>query len=142
LARMIKVHCLTPWLGSDDRVSSEGHVDTFSSAAIASLGVEHNLGQQGGSLTGLAIVGINIAIIKTHGTSGNIIGVRVILAAWFTDVVETIGFTVLALNSLTIIISGTDSSQSLIAVGISLTLVRDLLASIGVRVTEISSIAV
>ena len=59
---------------------------------------------------------------------------------WFTDVVETIGFTVLALNSLTIIISGTDSSQSLIAVGISLTLVRDLLASIGVRVTEISGL--
>jgi len=139
---MIKIHSLTPWLGSNDRVSSEGHVDTFSGAAFTSLGAEHNLGQQGGSLTGLAVVGINIAIIKTHGTSWNIIGVRVILAAWFTDVVETIGFTVLALNSLTIIISGTDSSQSLIAVGISLTLVRDFLASIGVRVTEISSITV
>ena len=100
-------------------------------------------------------MGIDIAIVKTDWTSGNLIRVRVILAAsrkdgkdiinivlhtWFTDVVETIGFTVLALNSLTIIISGTDSSQSLIAVGISLTLVRDLLASIGVRVTEISSL--
>jgi len=139
---MIKIHGLASWLGCDDRVSSKSHVDTFSGAAIASLGAEHNHVQQGGSLTGLAIVGINIAIIKTHGTSGNFIGVRVILAAWFTDVVETIVFTVFALNSLTIIISSTDSSKSLIAVSISLTFVWDFLASIGVRVTEVSGITV
>ena len=100
-------------------------------------------------------MGIDIAIVKTNWTSGNLIRVRVILAAsrkdgkdiinivlhtWFTDVVETIGFTVFALNSLTIIISSTDSSKSLIAVSISLTLVWDFLASISVRVTEVSGL--
>ena len=100
-------------------------------------------------------MGIDIAIVKTDWTSGNLIRVRVILAAsrkggkdiinivlhtWFADVVETIGLTVFALNSLTIFVSGTDPSQALITVGISLTLVWDLLASIGVRVTEVSSL--
>ena len=82
MARVIEIHGLASWLGSNDRVSSEGHVDTFSSAAFTSLRAEHNLGQPGGITAGsLAVVGFNIAVIKTHGTSGNIIGVRVILAA-------------------------------------------------------------
>ena len=62
------------------------------------------------------------------------------LSTWFTDIVETIGLTIFALNSLAIIVSGTDPSQSLITVGISLALVWDFLASIGVRVTEVSSL--
>ena len=62
------------------------------------------------------------------------------ISTWFTDVVETIGFTVFALNSLTIIISSTDSSKSLIAVSISLTFVWNFLASIGIRVTEVSGL--
>jgi len=90
----------------------------------------------------LAVVGVDIAIIETDWTSWNLVGVRVILAAWFADIVETIGLTIFALYSLTIVISGTDSSESLITVGIGLTLVWDLLASIGVRVTEVSGIAV
>ena len=64
----------------------------------------------------------------------------VIGSTWFTDIVETIGLTIFALYSLTIVISGTDSSESLITVGIGLTLVWDLLASIGVRVTEVSGL--
>jgi len=87
-------------------------------------------------------VGIDIAIVKTDRTSGNLIRVRVILAAWFADVVETIGLTIFALNSLTISISGTNSSESLITVRISLALVGDFLASICVRVTEVASVAV
>jgi len=93
-------------------------------------------------LASLAVVGVDIAIIETDWTSWNLVGVRVILAAWFADIVETIGLTIFALYSLTIVISGTDSSESLITVGIGLTLVWDLLASIGVRVTEVSGIAV
>ena len=100
-------------------------------------------------------MGIDIAIVKTDRTSGNLIRVRVILAAsrkdgkdiinivlhtWFADVVETIGITIFALNSLTISISGTNSSESLITVRISLALVGDFLASICVRVTEVSSL--
>ena len=95
----------------------------------------------------MAVVGIDIAIVKTDRTSGNLIRVRVILAAsrkdgkdiinivlhtWFTDVVETIRLTIFALNKLAIIVSGTDSSQSFITVGISLALVRDFLTSIGI----------
>ena len=153
---MIEVHCLAPRLWCNDRVSCEGHVDTFCSAAITSLGVEHNHGQQCGcACGGLAVVGIDIAIVKTDWTSGNLIRVRVILAAsrkdgkdiinivlhtWFADIVETIGVTVFALNSLTISISGTNSSESLITVRISLALVGDFLASICVRVTEVSSL--
>ena len=64
----------------------------------------------------------------------------VISSTWFADIVETIGLAIFALYSLTIVISGTDSSESLITVGISLTLVWDLLASIGVRVTEVSGL--
>ena len=64
----------------------------------------------------------------------------VIGSTWFADIVETIGLTIFALYSLTIVISGTDSSESLITVGIGLTLVWDLLASIGVRVTEVSGL--
>ena len=64
----------------------------------------------------------------------------VISSTWFTDIVETIGLAIFALYSLTIVISGTDSSESLITVGIGLTLVWDLLASIGVRVTEVSGL--
>ena len=64
----------------------------------------------------------------------------VISSTWFADIVETIGLTIFALYSLTIVISGTDSSESLITVGIGLTLVWDLLASIGVRVTEVSGL--
>jgi len=93
-------------------------------------------------LASLAVVGVDIAIIETDWTSWNLVGVRVILAAWFADIVETIGLAIFALYSLTIVISGTDSSESLITVGIGLTLVWDLLASIGVRVTEVSGIAV
>ena len=78
---MIKVHCLTPWLRCDDGVPSQSHVDTLTSTAITSLGVEHNLGQQGGALTGLAVVSVHIAIIQTNWTSGNLTGARVILAA-------------------------------------------------------------
>ena len=68
------------------------------------------------------------------------IDIDIVLSTWFTHVVETIGLTIFALNSLTIFVSGTDPSQSLITVGISLTLVWDLLASIAVRVTEVSSL--
>jgi len=139
---MIEVHCLAPWLGCVDGVPGQSHVDPFTSTAITALRAEHNLGQQGGPSTVLAVVSVNIAIVQTMRASGNLTGVRVILAAWFTHVVETIGLTVFALNSLTIFVSGTDPSQSLITVGISLALVWDLLASIGVRVTEVSSIAV
>ena len=64
----------------------------------------------------------------------------VISSTWFADIVETIGLAIFALYSLTIVISGTDSSESLITVGISLTLVWDLLTSIGVRVTEVSGL--
>ena len=46
----------------------------------------------------------------------------VISSTWFADIVETIGLTIFALYSLTIVISGTDSSESLITVGISLAL--------------------
>ena len=68
------------------------------------------------------------------------IDIDIVLSTWFTHVVETIGLTIFALNKTTILVSGTDPSQSLITVGISLTLVWDLLASIGVRVTEVSSL--
>ena len=68
------------------------------------------------------------------------IDIDIVLSTWFTHVVETIGLTIFALNSRSILVSGTDPSQSLITVGISLTLVWDLLASIGVRVTEVSSL--
>ena len=68
------------------------------------------------------------------------IDIDIVLSTWFTHVVETIGLTIFTLNSLTFFVSGTDPSQSLITVGISLTLVWDLLASIGVRVTEVSSL--
>ena len=78
---MIEVHCLAPWLRCNDGVSSQSHVDAFFSAAVTSLRVEHNHGQQGGALAGLAVVGIHIAIIETNRTSGNLVGVRVILAA-------------------------------------------------------------
>ena len=72
----------------------------------------------------------------------NVIGIvlLVISSTWFADIVETIGLTIFALNSLTIVISGTDTSESLITVGIGLTLVWDLLASIGVGVTEVSGL--
>ena len=68
------------------------------------------------------------------------IDIDIVLSTWFTHVVETIGLTIFALNKTTILVSGTDPSQSLITVGISLTLVWDLLASIGFRVTEVSSL--
>ena len=68
------------------------------------------------------------------------IDIDIVISTWFTHVVETIGLTIFALNKTTILVSGTDSSQALITVGISLTLVWDLLASIGVRVTEVSSL--
>jgi len=93
-------------------------------------------------LTGLAVVSVHIAIWLINWTSGNLTGARVILAAWLTDVVETIGLAIFALNSLTILVSGTDSSKSLITVGIGLAFVWDFLASIGVRVTEVSGITV
>ena len=64
----------------------------------------------------------------------------IFVLTWFTDIVETVGLTIFALYSLSISISGTDSSESLITVSISLALVRDFLASIGVRVTEVSSL--
>ena len=66
--------------------------------------------------------------------------IDIVISTWFTDVVETIGLTIFALNKLAIIVSGTDSSQSFITVGISLALVRDFLTSIGVRVTEVSGL--
>ena len=66
--------------------------------------------------------------------------IDIVLSTWFTDIVETIGLTIFALNSLAIIVKGTDSSQSFITVGISLALVRDFLASIGIRVTEVPSL--
>ena len=78
---MIEVHCLAPWLGCDDGVPSQSHVDTFTSTAITALRAEHNLGQQGGPLTGLAEVSVHIAIVQTNRASGNLTGVRVILAA-------------------------------------------------------------
>ena len=78
---MIEVHCLTPWLRCDDGVPGQSHIDTLSSTAITSLGVEHNLGQQGGALTGLAVESVHIAIIQTNWTSWNLTGARVILAA-------------------------------------------------------------
>ena len=68
------------------------------------------------------------------------IDIDIVISTWFTDVVQTIGLTIFALNCLAIIVSGTDSSQSLITVGISLALVWDFLASIGVRVTEVSGL--
>ena len=68
------------------------------------------------------------------------IDIDIVISTWFTDVVQTIGLTILAVNHRAIIVSGTDSSQSLITVGISLALVWDFLASIGVRVTEVSSL--
>ena len=68
------------------------------------------------------------------------IDIDIVISTWFTDVVQTIGITIFALNSLSIIVSGTDSSQSLITVGISLALVRDFLASMGVSVTEVPSL--
>ena len=68
------------------------------------------------------------------------IDIDIVLSTWFTDVVETIGLTIFALNSLPIIVSGTDSSQSFITVGISLALVWDFLTSIGIRVTEVPSL--
>ena len=72
----------------------------------------------------------------------NVIGIvlLVISSTWFADIVETIGLTIFALYGLTIVISGTDTSESLITVGIGLTLVWDLLTSIGVRVTEVSGL--
>jgi len=78
---MIEVHSLASWLRCDDGVSSQSHVDSLSSTAFTSLGAEHYLAQQGGALTGLAVVGIHIAIVQTNWTSGNLTGVRVILAA-------------------------------------------------------------
>ena len=68
------------------------------------------------------------------------ITINIALSTWLTDVVETIGLTIFALNKLAFIVKGTDSSQSFITVGISLALVRDFLASIGVRVTEVSGL--
>ena len=64
----------------------------------------------------------------------------VISSTWFADIVETIGLAIFALNHRTIFFSRTDTSESLITVGISLALVWDLLASIGVGVTEVSSL--
>ena len=59
---------------------------------------------------------------------------------WFADIVETIGFTVFTINSLTILIKTTDSgeSSSSIAVSVSLTLVRDRVTGMSVQVAEIS----
>ena len=64
----------------------------------------------------------------------------IFVLTWFTDIVETVGLTIFALYSLSISISGTDSGESLITVSISLALVWDFLASIGVRATEVSSL--
>ena len=64
----------------------------------------------------------------------------IVISTWFADVIETVGLTIFALYSLSISISGTDSGESLITVSISLALVWDFLASIGVRVTEVSSL--
>ena len=64
----------------------------------------------------------------------------IVISTWFADVIETVGLTIFALYSLSISICGTDSSESLITVSISLALVWDFLASIGVRVTEVSSL--
>ena len=78
---MIEVHSLAPWLRCNDGVSRQSHVDSLSGTSFTPLGAEHYLGQQGGALTGLAVVGIHIAVIQTKWTSGNLTGVRVVLAA-------------------------------------------------------------
>ena len=79
---MIEVHSLASWLRVVDGVSSKSHVDSLSGTSFTSLGAEHYLGQQGRLAGGsLAVVGIHIAVIQTNWTSGNLTGVRVVLAA-------------------------------------------------------------
>jgi len=71
----------------------------------------------------LAVVGVNVTNIETNGTSGDFVGPRVILASWFTDIVETVGLTIFTFNKLTIIISSTDTSESFVTVGVSFALI-------------------
>ena len=68
------------------------------------------------------------------------ITINIALSTWLTHIPETIRLTIFALNSLAIFVRGTDAGQSLIAVSIGLTFVGDFLASIGVGVTEVSSL--
>jgi len=127
---MVKIHGLTSWLRVNDRVTHQSHVDSFLSASITSLGGEDNLGEQSRPTVCLAIVSVDIAFIKTVRTSGYFRGSGVILASWFADIVETIGFTVFTINSLTILIKTTDSGESNITVSVSLTFVGDFLTGI------------
>ena len=66
----------------------------------------------------------------------------VISSTWFADIVETIGLAIFALNKSTILVSGTDSSQSLITVSISLTLVVTGAGAVHVAVTSTALITV
>ena len=78
---MVKIHGLTSWLRVNDRVTHQSHVDSFLSASITSLGGEDNLRKHRTTTVGLAIMGVNIAIIKTNRTSGYFRGSGVILAS-------------------------------------------------------------